>query len=285
MKLSKTELKVLEQVALGNTKVSSLTKILKTDASQIYRIIKKLNSFIHLENKQIKPYQYTHVQLLMLELSRQSSFIDDFSGCGLKLYQFIKEPKTINEIVKETKIKKSTIFYKFKKARTKSLIKPAENKYVFNKGLWQTLYQFLVQLEIYEKNNDLRIPVGANIDFKNEKEIVFSTKQKLNATLTGFSQYSNYGIHIYQKEYNYYLPNKKLTIKQIFLHSLYKTDNEKTIQNIILVALFYLKHKQKLKISHEIVQNINKVLDNKKVEGYPTLKDIKEKAEMYDIRL
>jgi len=282
MKLSKTELKLLEQIALGNNQISSLSKLLKKDSSQIYKIIKKLNEFIYLENKLIKTHNNTHVQLLLQELSRQSSFIDDFSGCGLKLYQCMKEPKTINEIIKETNIKRSTIFYKLKKAKNKSLIKFIDNKYQFNKNLWNKLYSFLMELELYENNNDSRIPAGAIIDYKQDNEIIFSTKQNFDATLTGFSEYSNYGLKIYAKDNQYYLPKKKLTIKDVFLHSIYKTQNEKTIQNLILVALFYLKNKSKLpEINHEIVENINKLLNNKIIKGYPSLKELKEKAEMY----
>ena len=162
MRFSKTELKLLEQVALGKTQVLEVAIALRKDKSQIYRIIKNLQEkgFAELKNKEIKPTQFTHVQLLLQELGRQPSFIDHLSGCGIKLYTFILEPKTIKEIINKTEIKRSTIFYKIKKALKNSFIKSVGNKYQFNGKFWYKIKEFLIELEKYERTNDKRIPPG-----------------------------------------------------------------------------------------------------------------------------
>ncbi|MBN2422381.1 hypothetical protein JXB41_04075 [Candidatus Woesearchaeota archaeon] len=289
MRFSKTELQLLEQVALGKKQVLEIAQALNKDKSQIYRIIKSLEQkgFLSLKNKAIEPSELLHVQLLLRELSRQSSFIDDISGCGLTLYLYILDtPRSIEEITKATGIRPNTIFYKIRIARRKSFIKTIDGKYLFNGELWKGLKEFFAELKKYEKAYDKRIPPGSVIYYKTKEEIVFSTKAEYNAALTGFSAYGIYGIKIYPVDNNYYLPKKRLSKKEVFVHSLYRCEKEKTIQNLILLALFYVKYKKELsKIHHEILDNINKVIQNNKIEGYPTLSEIRDRAEMYDIKL
>jgi len=223
MHFSKTELKVLEQIALGKKQVLEVARILNKDKSQIYRIIKNLEQkgFLSLKNKEIKYSEATHVQLLLQQLSRQSSFIEDISGCGLKLYLYILEiPKSIEEITKATGIKPSTIFYKLNTARKKSLIKTQDGKYKFNSKLWNRLNEFFIELKKYEETYDRRIPPGSVIYHKTKEDIIFSTKAEYDAALTGFSAYENYGIKIYSIDNNYYLPKKRLSKKEVFMHSI-----------------------------------------------------------------
>jgi len=289
MRFSKTELKLLEQVSLGKNKVSEISIALKKDKSQIYRIIKSLEekNFLILKNKIITPSDKIHVQILLQQLSLQSSFIEDISGCGIKLFNYILDkPRTLNEIIKNTRIKQSTFFQKLKTARSKSMIIKKEGAYLFNKKLYPQIYEFFTELNKYENYFDKRILPGSIIYYKTDKEVLFSTKAKCDATLTAFSVYNEQGIKIYTIDNTYYLPKKKLSRKEILMHSLYRCEKDKSIQNIILVTLFYLKYKKEFsKIFHEILNNINKVLKGKKVEGYPLLSEIKDRAEIYDIKI
>lgn len=289
MRFSKIELKLLEQVALGKKRVSDVALALKKDKSQIYRLIKSLEkkNFLILKNKLITPSDKIHVQLLLQQLSIQSSFIEDISGCGMRLYNYILDtPRTIDEIIENTKIKSSTFFLKLKTGRSRSLIRTKDNAYVFNKKLYSRIYEFLTELNKYEELFDKRIPPGSIIYHKTDKEIVFSTKAEYDATLTGFSVYTEQGIKIYTIENTYYLPKTKLLRKDILMHSLYQCEKDKSIQNKILLTLFYVKYKKEFsKIHHKILDNINKVLKGNKIEGYPLLSEIMDRAEIYDIKL
>jgi len=289
MRFSKTELKLLEQVSLGKNQASDIALALKKDKSQIYRLIKSLEkkNFLILKNKTITPSDKIHVQLLLQQLSLQSSFIEDISGCGMGLYNYILDtPRTMEEIIKNTGIKPSTFFLKLKTGRRKSLIRTKDKTYVFNKKLYPRIYEFFTELNKYKDSFDKRIPSGSIIYHKTDKEIVFSTKAKCDATLTSFSAYAEQGIKIYTIDNTYYLPKTKLSRKDMLLHSLYRCEKDKSIQSRILLALFYAKYKKEFsKIHHEILDNINKVLKGKQIEGYPTLSEIKDRAEMYDIKL
>lgn len=289
MMFSKTELRVLEQVALGKKQVLDIALALEKDKSQIYRLIKSLEkkNFLTLKKRILLPSDAIHVQLLLQQLSFQPSFIEDISGCGLELYNYILDtPRSAKEIVNNIGIGMSTFFLKLKTGRSRSMILTRDNNYVFNKKLYPRLYEFFTEFNKYEESFDKRIPSGSIIYYKTDKEIVFSTKANCDATLTGFSAYSEQGIKIYPVDKTYYFPKKKLSRKEILIHSLYRCEKDKSIQNRILLTLFYVKYKNEFsEIHHNILDNINKVLKGNKIEGYPVLSEMKDRAEIYDIQL
>ena len=288
MRYSKTELKILEQVALGKNQVPEIAETLQRDKSQVYRIIKKLNEkgFVKLEKRKIVSSEATHGRMLLQELSRHPNIANHLSGCGMKLYTAILEPKSISEIIKETGIKRSTVFYKLKEALKNSFINTVGNKYIFNEKIWQKTKDFLIEAKKYEETIDRRVPPGSVIYYKTKKEIVFSTQVECDAVLTGFSAYEQFGIKLFTVDYTYYLPKKKLMKQEVFLHSLYRAEKEGDARDIILIALFYLKHQKELtKIKHDIVDNIEKVMKGEKMKYYPTLAEIRDRADVYDIEI
>lgn len=288
MNLSKTELNLLLQISMGKTKVLEVALALNKDISQIYHILKILEKkgFAKLDKGLIKPFENTHVNLLLQEISRRPNIINHLADSGITIFTAILEPKSAIDITKETVINKSMVFLKLKEAKKNSFINIIEKKYVFNKKIWPKVYEFLTELKKYEETVDNRIPKGAVIYYKNENEIIFSTKLEFDAVLTGFSAYEQFGIKLLTIDNTYYLPKKILTKQEVFSHSLYRAEKEGDSRDFIFIALFYIKYKNELsKITHEIIENINKVLNGQIVKYYPTLKEIKDRADVYDIKL
>ena len=142
-----------------------------------------------------------------------------------------------------------------------------------------------MELKKHEEILDKRVPLNSTIYFKNEKEIVFSTSEEVDAVLTGFSAYRQFGLKILSPVHDYYLPKKKLSLKEIFQHSLYIAEKDKNIRNLLYLALFYLKYQKQLKnLKHPLLDHLKAVLQGQSVADYPSLQEIKEKAEIYDIR-
>ncbi len=288
MSLSKTELRMLEQIAGGNKAVKDIAIALKRSKAQIYRSGYNLSEkgFIVRSEGVFKSERTTHVTLLLHLLSDYPSLITPLAGSGTSFFTALLEPKTISEIMRNTGIKRTMVFKKLKQARGISLVVIKNGKYSLNEKVWPGVKEFLIELKKYEETTDKRVPESAIIYFKNEKEIVFSSKEETDAVLTGFSAYAQYGIKILSPVYDYYLPKKKLTRKEVFKHSLYIADKDKSIRILTYVALFYIKYKKELSsINHGIIGNIDAVLQGRTVPGYPSLAEIKEKAELYDIRL
>ena len=285
MNLSSTELKVIEQIAKNNKSINLIAKSIKKSNKQVYRAVKKLKEIGFIDNS-LEPIKSVHNNLLQQLILEYPSLISPLSNSGINIFASILEPKTIKEIIQKTGLKKGIIYKKFRIVKNISLVTKKNNKYALNEKIWSKLKDFFLELNKYEEIIDKRIPASSIIYFKNEKEIIFSNKEELNAALTAFSKYNQYNLKLLLPVYYYYLPNKELTKKEIFQHSLYIAEKEKSIRNLIYIALFYIKFKKELsKIKHEIINNINIILKGKSLLNYPTLKEIKEKAQIYDIRL
>lgn len=289
MQLSGIELKILQQIANGNTDIKKIAEKLDRDISRIYRSKNKLveKKFLEFSQSTFKPKKITHITLFLQLLIKHSNMINLLSGPGIPLLIELLHPKTVEEVESETEFKKSIIYKKIKQAINISAVVPKEkHKYVINEKIWKDLKDFLVEYKKHEETTDSRIPANSNIYYKNKEEIVFSNNADLDATLTGFSAYKKHGIKLLLTTNYYYLPKKTLTIQDILKHSLYITQKDKNIRNLTFICLFFLKNKNDLlSIKHLILNKIKQILKGKNIQGYPTLEEIKEKAEVYDIRI
>lgn len=288
MLFSKTELNVLAQVGIGNKQVSEIAKALKISDSQVYRLAQKLSEkgMIILSKAILQPTMKTHVNLLLQIIAEFPNLSKPFSGTGLKIYTTIIEPKTIDNIEKETGLHKTTIFKKLNQGLRMSLVFPKDHRYKVNDEIWPKAKEFLIELKKYEESIDPRVPVNSIIYYKNDKEIIFSSKEEIDAVKTAFSAYEKYGIKILTVTYYYYLPKRKLTKEDVFIHSLHVTEKDQEIRHLIFIALFYLKFKKELsRIKHPIIEKIERLLIGEKIDMFPSLAEIKDRADVYGIKV
>ena len=282
MEISKSELELIAELGNGIKNISELVSNLKKSKSQVYRLIEKLKNK-NLIQDDYTPNKQIHVNILFKMLAKRKNLAKILSGSGIQILLSLIEPKKVKEIQEETKLHKTTILHKISQGRSMSLFKLQNHTYSINQAIWPEIKDFVVELTKYENSIDERVPTTSQIYFKNEKEILFSTRENLEASLTAFSAYENFGIKLYTITNYYYLPSKKLTKKEILLHSLLITEKEFNIQNIILISLFYLKYK--INIKHPIIKNIKEVLKGNKIKDYPSLREIQDRAEIYDIKV
>lgn len=288
MMFSKTELNMLSELGNGNKYMSEIAKSLKISASQSYRIAQKLiqKGIISLKKSILLPEMKTHVNLLLKMLSDAPNLIIPLSGTGLQIYLAVLEPKTIREIEKETGLHKTTALKKINQGRRMSLLIIKDRTFKVNEKLWPGVKEYLLELKKYEESVDMRVPVNSIIYFKNDYEIVFSNKEISDAEKTAFSAYERYGIKLLLITNYYYLPKKRLTKVEVFMHSLYVAEKSKDIRHLIFAALFMAKYrKQVAKITHQIADNLTKVLSGENIPGYPTLAEIKDRAGVYNIEV
>ena len=288
MRFSKGELEVLKEIANGNRDIKNIALAVKKSKAQIYKDGQKLieKGFIERSEGSFLLVKSTVGTLLVQLLADFPSLVKPFSDSGLELLVFLLEPKHISGLIRILDLKRAQIFKKIKEARAISLIKKEGNVYVLNEKLWGRAIEFLKELKKYQEITDPRIPGNSTIYYKDEKEILFSSKEKVDATKTAFSVYEQYGIKILPLKEYYYLPKRKLTKRQVFMHSLFITEKEHEIKYIIFIALFYIKYKKELSgIKHAILDNLKTVFEGKYMPNYPNLEEIQEKAEMYDIKI
>ncbi|MBM3199983.1 hypothetical protein FJZ53_03510 [Candidatus Woesearchaeota archaeon] len=288
MKLPQTELRILEQVSQGNTSVVGIAKAIRRSEKQVYRASQKLakKGFLEMSRGTLNPKKASHITILLNILSEYPNLVQLLSGSGISILSALLEPKMVKDVVKETGLRKSVVYKKLKQARNISVIKQEGRQYFFNEQIWCKLKDFLEEFRKLLEITDPRVSASSVIYYKNEKEILFSSRAEQDAALTAFSAYQSYGIKILTATNYYYLPKKRLSEKEVFMHSLYVAEKEMSISHLIYIILFYLKFKKKLSaIRHPILENTKTVLNGGTINGYPPLGEIREKAEVYDIQL
>jgi len=288
MWFSKTELEAISQIGNGNKEVPEIAKALKISVSQVYRIAQKLSQkgIVSLKEGILQPEMKTHVNMLLNILSDAVNLSSPLSGTGLQIYPSLLEPKTLKEVEKETGLHKTTVLKKINQGRKMSLLIIKNKTYKINEKIWPNVREYLLELEKYEESIDNRIPVNSIIYFKNKEEIVFSIKEEIDAEKTAFSAYERYGIKLLLITNYYYLPKRRLTKEEVFMHSLYAIEKNQDTRDLIFVALFLAKYKKELSgIKHSIVENLNKVFSGEKIPGYPSLSEIKDRSGIYNIEV
>ena len=288
MYLSKLELNVLEQIAKGTNDIPTIAQNLKRHKSRIYRVRQNLidQGLLDKSSKALAPKKTTHITLLLQLLANHTNLTQNLSDSGFQIYTLLLTPKTIHDLCRETEFKKSIIYKKINQGLTVSAIVRKENHaYTINEKLWNDLRECLQEIKKFEETTDPRVPTNSTIYYKNPREIVFSNRAEIDATPTGFSAYEQYNLKLLLPLHYYYLPKKALSKKEVFLHSLYITEKEQDIRYFTYIALFYAKYRKELMDVHNVLlDNIKQILQGKHLKGYPTYEEIKEKADVYDLR-
>ena len=287
MELTKGEILVLEQVSKGNKSLKEIALALKKSKSQAYVYVKNLagKSLIELINGDIEPKRMYHISLLLQVLSKIPNLMPILEGPGMPIFTAMLKPSTIEEISSETGYKKTAIYKRLQEARKRSLVRKKLTAFEINYKMWAGLKEMLEELKKYELKTDNRIPASAIIYYKKGDEVIFSSKEEVDAVKTAFSAYQDYGIGLLTITHFYCLPKKMLNKEDILKHSLYIAEKDMDTRYLIFIALFYAKYKKELKIKHPILMNISAVLAGGDVKGYPTYQEIKDRAEVYKIRV
>jgi predicted transcriptional regulator len=289
MRFSQTDLKILEQLAQGTTDIKTIATHLQKSDKQIYASSQKLKTknILDLLNGNLEPKKIPHVTILLHLLKKHPNLTNIISGSGLTILSHLITPKKVTDIVQETGISKTMVYDKIQQCLSISMVKlKAENTYMINPDIWPDLQEFLTALNIYDETTDPRVPANSTIYYKNNKEILFSNNSTLAATQTGFSAYEQYGLKLRLPTIYYYLPKKTISKKDVFIHSLRIAEKENDIRYLTYLSLFYAKYKNELTdVKHILLDNIKQILQGKHIKGYPSLEEIKEKADVYDIRL
>jgi predicted transcriptional regulator len=101
--------------------------------------------------------------------------------------------------------------------------------------------------------------------------------------LYSFSAYGEYGIDLGLRDNYYTLPKRELSIKEVFIHSL---DSAEDLRQRLFCILFYLKNGNKLEsIDRPMMEDIKAALQGESIKGYPSLEEIEDRAELYEIEL
>ncbi|HIH54326.1 TPA: hypothetical protein HA371_00560 [Candidatus Woesearchaeota archaeon] len=280
MRFAKTELLVLKN--LGKS-INEIIVDVGKSKSQVYRAVSSLKKKDAIgEGKTLLP-KHSHILLLVNILKKNSRLVNILNDSAIDFLVCLDKPRAVSEVSGLIGVKNITLYKIIEKLRRFNILRKENSKYSIN-PLFNEFVELTESMHTYSMNVDERIPLGSRIYLKNQKEILFSNKSILDASITAFSRYNDFGITVITKDTYYYMPKKVLGIKEIFIHSLYVAEKEKS--SIILVALFYLRNKRKLSgIRHFVLDSLRKIFNGERIPDYPVLEELLMKAREYDINI
>ncbi|OPY48615.1 MAG: Sugar-specific transcriptional regulator TrmB [Methanosaeta sp. PtaU1.Bin060] len=194
-------------------------------------------------------------------------------------------PKSLEALARETGIPSDTLYGYLKGFLRLGVVKRSREGraylYSFNYILWSELKDFVTVLMDYRA---LRLVPRDALLIKSYGDcVLFKSIRLQDATPTSFSAYEDYGIELGLRDNYYTLPKRDLSIQEVFIHSL---DSAEDLRQRLFCILFYLKNKQKLEsVDHPMMKDIKAVLQGERIKGYPSLEDIEDRAELYEIEL
>jgi DNA-binding MarR family transcriptional regulator len=293
MLFSRSELEVIAELGNGNTRVADIAKALHISQSQIYRIAEKLDEkgILNRSEGVLVPEMKTHVNMLLKLLSKAKRLAIPLSGTGLEMFMALIERKTVKDVEKVTNLHKTTVLKKIGQGRKMSFLLIEGKTYRVNEKIWPDAKECLLELKKYEESVDKRVPVNSEIYFKSDEEIVFSNKEEIEAEKTAFSAFGNYDIKLLLTTTYYCLPKRKLSKEDVFWHALQVAQKSKEIRHLIFVALFYAKYKRgwarmkQNRLKHDILENLDKIFEGVRIPEYPTLQEIRDRADVYNIKV
>jgi len=295
--LTKPQIKVIISLIKGNTTLKSISQNIKISPSWASNILNQLInlSLIKVERKgnQVR-YVFTDVpsisKLLKFVINTpQFNFEFFLSGLNLRILTFcIFSPKTTGLIAKALKTSKKTIQNRIANIKKVGLLVTEKDHLIlFNKKMYLDLYEFIRELRMSSNKK-------VNILWKFEERILFETRRKeeIEGNLTGFSRYTELKVSVYNNSYYCYLPEKKLSKEEIFIHSLLQVEDARSL---MLALTFYLKHDLNLKRLEDLAReydcyekllDIKRILKQEKTDIFPLIKEkeLKEFFKQYNIK-
>ena len=195
------------------------------------------------------------------------------------------EQKSVEDLEEETGIPRKTIYRYLKDFIHLGAVRRSRKgrAYVFsfNYILWKELKDFVTALFDYQARS--QVPREGLLIKSYGDSVLFKSLRSQDATITSFSAYKDYGIELGLRDNYYTLPKRELSIKEIFVHSL---DSAEDHRQRIFCILFYLNNTDKLSgVEHPMMRDLKAVLRGERIEGYPSIEEIKDKADLYGINL
>lgn len=193
--------------------------------------------------------------------------------------------KSAKELHEQAAIPLKTVYYYLHELARLGVVvttkKVKSSLYSFNYVYWGALKDFVSALQEYDKAR--LVPRDALIIKIYKDSVLFKSLRAQDATFTSFSSYMDHGIELGLRDNYYTLPKRELSIEEVFIHSL---DSAEGRSQRLFCILFYLRNRDKLQsVLHPMMKDIETVLQGEKVKGYPSLEDVKDRTEMYGIKL
>ena len=181
-----------------------------------------------------------------------------------------KDYETISTIVKSSVHAVRQVVPKLK---NRGIITKKGRLLKFNNSAWPHLFEFLKEFRNFSALNGYLL-------WKYDKEIIFvvDNERLAKGTLTGFNRYKDFGVKVATVSGCCYLPEKKLTKEEIFIHSLLQVDDPRLLH---LALAFYLKHKLKTEKTGKLAMYYDCYSKYEELKTLPSIMEDYKKLETF----
>lgn len=296
MKIGKSLIKTVVAIAKGNYDLVSISKHTKLVKSWIPNLITQLIN-LGLCKKIRKGFSVKYYMsdsslaqkfIKFINMEPQFDFEQYLSGLNLRILMFCTfSPKTSKIIAKNLNTSVKAIQNRISlMQRIGLLTRDNHNLIIVNEKMYSSLIEFLKEFRMFCIKN-------ANILWKFEDKVLFEVRDEkyLEGVLTGFCLYPHLKIPLYLNVFACYLPKKKLSKEEIFIHSILQIDHTRLV---LLALTFYLKHRlnkkklQDLAIEYDCIErlkDLDRLLKQEKTTELSFIKEkeIKEFLKEYDV--
>jgi len=269
------------------------------DISQIYRIVQSLHSkdVLILSDGKVSPSRKTHIVLLLDVLGDSEYSATALGGIGIELLIEFRDPQNVKSVCKKIGRSKSAVSRKMNQMLSIGMLWKKGTEYTINDSLWPKLRSLADECAAYINTNDLRAPPGFLIYHSTEEYVLFSCNNKEGGCTTAFSKYGDYGLDFAAGTEYCISPGKNVTLKEVFLHSLYILEKNDSWRLRMMALIFFVKHRDLInysdseKITSELIvgnnirREMDAVLRGERVKGWIPLAEMQERADMFGVVL
>lgn len=248
MRLSKPMIKIFTQIAKGSKTIESLAIAQKKSVNRIVEVLQDLDN----EGFIIKKRNYTiKGSRILVEVAHTSHALKLkellFEYSGISFEDIISEGRllflaAISEDWMSTKIatqlsgiSKYAIERYCPELKNRGIIEKDKNLYRINEKAWPFLKEFLIDYKKYSS-------IEGQVKWKFDKEALFEVNDEklIQNNVTGLYAYQNYGVKVGVISALCFMPQRKLSKEEVFVHSLFEVDDPRTLH---LAITFYIKNK------------------------------------------
>ena len=284
----------IEGLALAINKSVNRTVEIIRDLENEGFVIKNVNYSIKGSRKIIELANTSHsakLKGLIFEYPR-IKFEDILSDSKLLFLAALSEDWMTTDIATDlSAVSKYMVDRYRKRLKNRGVIVQKNGLYKLNEKAWPLLKELLIAYKNYSN-------IKGNVKWKYNEETIFEVNEEklIQGSVTGLYAYKDYGVKVIVISSLCYLPEKKLSKEEVFVHSLFQVYDPRTLH---LALTFYLKNKLNYKKvlplamrygKYTMFENLIKLLnlkeDRVKLEGLPDFdrKDFIRIANMYGVR-
>lgn len=240
--LSKSSWLVLRKLVPQSYSIAQLARALHRSPSWTSEIIKHLErEGLVLKEKKGITVQVTltrtppTIALQRLLVKRQSIPFEKYvvGKSLLVLCSLIHESKSVSELSRICNLNPPMVRHYLRRLLHYFVLGQDKERYIIPRQSFPELWDFL---EAYRHFSN----VPGSVAWKFGDEVLFETRQEVDASLTGFAAFAGHGVRINTVKMTYYLPQRKLSVAEIGIHALATLDDPRSLA---LVIAFFLRNK------------------------------------------